>query len=64
MVSVDKYYDQLQYMEATGTENYNMATPDGRLIYCKAALEAKFPERKFSVEEVRKLIKEEYGQDL
>ena len=39
-------------------------TPDPRLIYCKAALEAKFPDKKFTLEEVKTLIREEYGQDL
>jgi hypothetical protein len=35
--------------------------PHSDLIYCRAALEAKFPDRIFSLAEVKQLILEEYG---
>jgi len=35
--------------------------PHSSLVYCRAALEAKFPDRIFSLDEVRTLIKEVYG---
>ena len=37
--------------------------PHSDVFYVRAALESRFPNKKFTIEEVKQLIKEEYGVD-
>jgi hypothetical protein len=37
--------------------------PHSDVFYVRAALESRFPDKKFTIEQVKQLIKEEYGVD-
>ena len=39
----------------------NRVLPHSDLFYCRAALEARFPDKKFTMDEVRMLVEEMYG---
>ncbi len=50
-----------QYYDAIDKGHTNHWEPvDPTVYFCKAALEEKFPEKEFSMEQVKKLLKEEY----
>lgn len=38
--------------------------PHSDIFYCRAALEAKFPDRQFTIKEVEQLIDEIYGESM
>lgn len=41
----------------------NRVLPHSDLFYCRAALEEQFPDRKFTIDEIKALISEVYGVD-
>lgn len=41
----------------------NRVLPHSDLFYCRAALEAQFPDRKFTIDEIKELISEVYDID-
>lgn len=56
-MSIQKLYDTI-------SQEYNIKESDYRhssVYYCKAALEEKFKPRKFTLDEVEKLLQEEFG---
>ena len=53
---VENFYAAISAAERTSTY-----LPHSDLIYCRAALEAKFPDRLFSLQEVKDLIQDVYG---
>lgn len=48
---------------SSSVSDVNISLPHSDVFYIRAALEARFPDRKFTIEEVKKLIKEEFGID-
>jgi len=49
-----------EYMYTGKTPDMNML-PHSDLMYIRAALEDKFPDRKFTMEEIRTLVDQEFG---
>jgi len=54
---LEYFYD---YVANEKTPDMNMI-PHSNLFYIRAALEAKFPDRQFTMDEIRTLVDQEYG---
>lgn len=58
----EERYLQLLYASLTDSKaSSGRGVPHSSLFYCREALEAKFPDRKFTIQEVKDLILEVYG---
>lgn len=60
-VPEDRFLDRFYASLSDDKPPTNRVLPHSDLFYCRAALEAKFPDRKFTMDEVRALIEEIYN---
>lgn len=47
----------------SSVHDVNISLPHSDVFYIRAALESRFPDRTFTIEEIKQLIKEEFGID-
>jgi hypothetical protein len=57
---LDNYMKKLLLGHAPNTQ----AVPHSDLFYIRAALEEKFPDRLFTIQEIKNILKEELGVDI
>jgi len=57
----DRFLERFYASLSDDKPSTNRVLPHSDLFYCRAALEDRFPDKKFTMDEVRALIEEVYG---